>query len=313
MSPAKEEPSAGGADKGPEEGAPQPRARGRPVRSLSPDGAATCAAPRCAPAPPGAVLVSMEEGGEGEPSFGAADKGPDPQPRARGRPARSRSPARAPAPPGAVLVSMDEGQPASGAAEIGPDEAAPLSRVRGRPPRSPGRAPKPGAMMRTPERARARKGPHGRLPGAVLVTPTEAGNRKRAHEGEAPAAAPAAAKRPRQEEEEEEEKPGGDAPELGATEWLRDDHFSYVMEQWLPKAPQHVWTACPAQVALLRSGMDATDVHSARDGSLRDLWDADHVRTLILPLNCDPHAGKRVGAGQHWSLLVVRREEVCYI
>jgi hypothetical protein len=164
-------------------------------------------------------------------------------------------------------------------------------------------------MMRTPERAGARKGPHGRPPGAVLVTPAEAGNRKRVHEGEAPAAAPVAAKRRRQEEEEEEENPGGDAPELGATEWLRDDHFTYVMEQWLPKAPQHVWTACPAQVALLRSGVDATDVHSARDGSLRDLWDADHVRTLILPLNCDPHAGKRVGAGQHWSLLVVRREE----
>lgn len=96
------------------------------------------------------------------------------------------------------------------------------------------------------------------------------------------------------------------APHLGPTEWLHDDHFTFVVTEIL-RPPRHVWVATPAQVALLQSGQDVADPQGPRDGCLRDLWDAGHVQALLLPINSDPDAGRRADAGLHWSLMWVRR------
>merc|ERR1712173_264242 len=71
--------------------------------------------------------------------------------------------------------------------------------------------------------------------------------------------------------------------------------------------PEHMWIATPTQVALLQSGQEDKDMWNARDGSLRSFWDTDGVRILVLPINSDPQSGKLINAGQHWSLLIVRR------
>lgn len=97
-------------------------------------------------------------------------------------------------------------------------------------------------------------------------------------------------------------------PPLSATEWLQDEHFTYVIENWM-EPPSHCWIATPAQVVLMRSGQDQRDRCVGRDGNLRSLWDSSGVSTLLLPFNSDKHAGRRSGAGSHWSLLVVRRTE----
>ncbi|CAE8669866.1 unnamed protein product, partial [Polarella glacialis] len=95
-------------------------------------------------------------------------------------------------------------------------------------------------------------------------------------------------------------------PPLGPSDWLQDDHFTHVI-QYQMRPPESCWVATPAQVVLMQSGQDSRDVCSSRDGNLRQLWDNHHIRTLLLPLNADAKAGRRSGAGTHWSLLVVRR------
>jgi len=95
-------------------------------------------------------------------------------------------------------------------------------------------------------------------------------------------------------------------PSLSATGWLQDEHFTYVIQHWM-EPPSHCWIATPAQVVLMRSGQDQRDRCVGRDGNLRSLWDDSGICTLLLPFNSDKQAGRRAGAGSHWSLLVVRR------
>lgn len=97
-------------------------------------------------------------------------------------------------------------------------------------------------------------------------------------------------------------------PPLSATGWLQDEHFTYVIQNWT-EPPSHCWIATPAQVVLMRSGQDQRDRCVGRDGNLRSLWDDSGIRTLLLPFNSDKQAGRRAGAGSHWSLLVVRRRK----
>eukprot|EP00930_Biecheleria_cincta_P029096 TRINITY_DN20250_c0_g1_i1.p1 TRINITY_DN20250_c0_g1~~TRINITY_DN20250_c0_g1_i1.p1 ORF type:complete len:374 (-),score=57.91 TRINITY_DN20250_c0_g1_i1:115-1236(-) len=94
-------------------------------------------------------------------------------------------------------------------------------------------------------------------------------------------------------------------PSLSATEWLQDEHFTYVIENWM-EPPSHCWIATPAQVVLMLSGQDRRDRCVGRDGNLRSLWDSPGIHTLLLPFNSDKQAGRRACAGSHWSLLVVR-------
>lgn len=97
-------------------------------------------------------------------------------------------------------------------------------------------------------------------------------------------------------------------PSLSATEWLQDEHFTYVIQNWM-EPPSQCWIATPAQVVLMRSGQDQRDRCVGRDGNLRSLWDDSGICTLLLPFNSDKQAGRRAGAGSHWSLLVARRRK----
>lgn len=97
-------------------------------------------------------------------------------------------------------------------------------------------------------------------------------------------------------------------PLLGDTEQLQDDHLTWVIRHRM-QPPKHVFVATPAQVALLQFGQESDDKHKSRDGCLKTLWDAEHIKTLLLPLNTDPQAGHVADGGIHWSLLVLRRRE----
>jgi len=103
-------------------------------------------------------------------------------------------------------------------------------------------------------------------------------------------------------------KPLPKPPKLEKTQWLEDEHISYMIDHMM-RPPSWCWVASPAQVALMRSGQDRRDVCAMRDGNLRRLWDIEKVRCLLLPFNADRRAGKQSGAGSHWSVLAVRRRE----
>lgn len=98
----------------------------------------------------------------------------------------------------------------------------------------------------------------------------------------------------------------GTPPQLGRQQALQDDHLGYVIRAWL-RPPPHVWVATPAEALLLQSGQEAKDLHAKRDGSLRQQWDRAELQMLLLPLTCDAEAGRSVDAGEHWSVLLVRR------
>jgi len=103
-------------------------------------------------------------------------------------------------------------------------------------------------------------------------------------------------------------KPLPKPPKLEKTQWLEDEHISYMIDHMM-RPPSWCWVASPTQVALMRSGQDRRDICAMRDGNLRCLWDIEKVRCLLLPFNADRRAGKQSGAGTHWSMLAVRRRE----
>lgn len=107
--------------------------------------------------------------------------------------------------------------------------------------------------------------------------------------------------------EHEEQSPSRKrCPALGTTEWLLDDHITFAIQN-LMDPPPHVWVATPTQVALMLSSQEKNDPQAGRDGVLQHMWDSRVVEKLILPINSDPEAGKQMGAGLHWSLLVLQR------
>jgi len=96
------------------------------------------------------------------------------------------------------------------------------------------------------------------------------------------------------------------SPGLGKREKLQDAHLTFAIHTLLAP-PAHVWVATPAQVVLLLAGHDHWDKQASRDGELRSLWDNEYIRVLILPITSDLQAGCCADAGEHWSVLVVRR------